>query len=46
MECYLELSEQTPLSEEAYADYQPTKERIQEANYKLDLELVRLKRSL
>ncbi len=46
MERYLELSEQTPLSEEAYADYQPTKERIQEANYKLDLELARLKRSL
>ena len=46
IERYLELSEQTPLSEEAYADYQPTKERIQEANYKLDLELARLKRSL
>ncbi|MBB92544.1 MAG: IS481 family transposase [Magnetovibrio sp.] len=46
MERYVELSEETPLSEDAYADYEPSKERIQEANYKLDLELARLKRSL
>jgi len=46
MERYFELSKETPLSEEAYADYQPSKERIQESNYKLDLELARLKRSL
>ncbi|MCV6625552.1 MAG: IS481 family transposase, partial [Cellvibrionaceae bacterium] len=45
MERYLELSEETPLSEEAYAECQPTNERIQEANYKLYLELARLKRS-
>lgn len=46
MERYIELSEDTPLSEDAYADYEPSKERLQEANYKLDLELARLKRSL
>jgi transposase InsO family protein len=46
MKRYLELCDETPLSEEAYADYHPSKERIQEVNYKLDLELARLKRSL
>lgn len=46
MESYLELSEETLISEEACSDYQPSKERIQEANYKFDLELARLKRSL
>ena len=46
MERYFDLSDETPLSEEAYADYQPSNERIQEANYKLDLELEKLKRSL
>jgi len=46
MERYIELSEETPLYEEAYADYEPSKERLQEASYKLDLELARLKRSL
>lgn len=46
MERYFELSEKTPMTEDAYADYQPSKERMQEANYKLDLELARLKRSL
>lgn len=46
IERYCELSEKTPLFEEAYSSYQPSKERIQEANYKLDLELARLKRSL
>lgn len=35
MDRYLELCEETPLTEDAYADYQPSKERIQEANYKL-----------
>ncbi len=46
MERYLKLSEETPISEVAYADYLPSKERIEEANYKLDLESARLKRSL
>lgn len=46
MERYFSLSDKTPFSEDAYAGYQPSKERIQEANYKLDLELSRLKRSL
>ncbi len=38
MERHIELSEEAPLSEEAYADYDLSKERLQEANYKLDLE--------
>lgn len=46
LERYLELMDDTPLSEDAYSSYQPSKERIQEANYKLDLELAKLKRSL
>ena len=46
MERYFELSDDTPFSDEVYANYQPSKERIQEANYKVDLELARLKRSL
>jgi O-methyltransferase involved in polyketide biosynthesis len=33
MERYLELCEETPLCEDAYAEYLPSKERIQEANY-------------
>lgn len=46
MERYFELSEKTPFSDEVSSRYQPAAERIQDANYKIDLELRRLKRSL
>ena len=46
MERYFELADETPLSEEAYRHYSPEAERIQDPNYKVDLELRRLKRSL
>jgi transposase InsO family protein len=46
MERYFELSDDTPFSDEVYAQYQPSNERIQDANYKVDLELARLKRCL
>ncbi len=41
-----ELSDQTPLSEEVYQHYRIWKERFQEQNYKLDLQLRKLKPSL
>jgi len=34
---------ETPFSDEISNDYYPENERIQEANYKLDLQLARLK---
>lgn len=46
MERYFELSDETPFTDEVSGRYQPAKERIQDANYKVDLELARLKRSL
>jgi transposase InsO family protein len=46
MERYFELSDNTPFSEEVAELYQPSKEHIRNANYKVDLELARLKRSL
>lgn len=46
MEKYFELSEKTPFSNEVLNNYDRTKERIQHPNYKLDLEIDRLKRSL
>ena len=46
MERCCELTEQTPLSEEAYADYDPEKEPFQERDYKKDLQLRKLKRCL
>lgn len=46
MEKYFELSDETPFSDEVTLLYQPSNERIQDANYKVDLELQRLKRSL
>ena len=46
MERYFELSDITPFSDETYQDYNPVTERIQDANYKVDLELRRLKRCL
>ena len=46
MERHFDLSNKTPFSDEVYEHYLPSKERIQDANYRVDLELVRLKRSL
>ncbi len=46
MECYFELAEQTPYSDAVHASYQPNEEHIQEQNYKLELELRKLKRCL
>ena len=46
MERYFELSEETPFSDEAQKQYNPSNERIQHANYKMDLEIAKLKRSL
>jgi hypothetical protein len=46
MERYFDPASETPLSEEAYEDYNPASERIQDPNYRVDLELQRLKRSL
>ena len=43
---YIELSEDTPFSDVAFEDFDPVKERYQNANYKIDLELKRLKRCL
>ena len=39
-----ELTEQTPLSEEAFAAYDVDKELIQERNYKVETQLRKLKR--
>lgn len=41
-----EISDQTPLSEEVFQHYQIKKERLQEQNYKFDLQLRKLKPSL
>jgi transposase InsO family protein len=46
MDRYFELSDETPFSDEISNLYHPGSERIQHANYKVDLELQRLKRSL
>lgn len=46
MERYFELINETPFSDEVYDHYQADSERIQDANYRLDLEVRRLKRSL
>ena len=46
MERYFLLSDETPYSDEAYELYEPSLERIQNPNYKVDLELRKLKRSL
>jgi len=43
MERYFELSDETPFSDEVDRLYDPSKERIQDANYKVDLELARVK---
>ena len=44
-ERYFELSDETPFSDAVAEHYPHSEERIQDANYKLDLELARLKRS-
>lgn len=46
MERYFELADQTPFSDVVYANYNPAEERIQEQNYRLDLELRKLKQCL
>lgn len=46
VERYCELMEQTPLTEEVADDYHPEREHIQEQNYRLELQLRKLKRCL
>ncbi len=46
MERYLELAKQTPYSDTVHANYHLDEEHIQEQNYKLKLELRKLKRCL
>ena len=46
MERHFELSEETPFSDEVQNQYNPSDERIQNANYKGDVEIAKLKRSL
>ena len=46
IEKYFEQSDETPFSDEVIRNYDPLNERIREANYKLDIEIARLKRSL
>jgi hypothetical protein len=46
MERYFELADETPYSDEVIRNYRPSSERIQDANYKVDLALRKLKRSL
>ena len=46
MERYFELSEETPFSDEVQNQCNPSDERIQNANYKVNLEMAKLKRSL
>jgi len=44
MDKYFELSQQTPYQDEVLKDYIPEAEHIQDPNYKIDLEVKRLKR--
>lgn len=46
MDRYFELSSAIPFSDEVHRQYLPSNERIQNANYKIDLDLARLKRSM
>lgn len=46
MERFFELIHQTPFSDEVDSHYVPEKERIRDPNYRLDLQLNKLKRSL
>jgi len=45
-ERFIELINETPYYDDVSDNYHPGSERIQEANYRVDLELQRLKRSL
>lgn len=46
IEKYFELCNKIPFSNEVWKDYDVDKEWIQDANYKRELEIARLKRSL
>lgn len=46
MERYFELCEETPFLDEVQKQYDSSNERIQHANDKMYLEIVKLKRSL
>jgi len=46
MDRFFELIDKTPFSDEIDAYYDPSKERIQEQNYRIDLQLRRVKRCL
>jgi len=46
MERYFDLSAETPFSDEVAESYNRSDERMQNANYKVDLKLARLKRGL
>ena len=46
MEKFFDLIDETPFSDEVSSQYRSSNERVQDANYKVDLELQRLKRSL
>ena len=43
IERYFELSERTPFTEEVAADYHPDQEHIQQQNYRLELQIRKLK---
>ncbi len=46
MDRICELTEDTPFRNEVSQNYDPTKEHYRDANYRVDLELQRLKRSM
>lgn len=46
MEKYFMISNETPFSDQVLYNYEIKNESIQNANYKLDLEIARFKRSL
>lgn len=46
MERYFELADKTPYSDAVHTNYQPNEEHIQDQNYKIELELRKLKRYL
>ena len=46
MEKYFELSDETPFSDEVLNQFHPESERIQNANYRMDLQLKKVKRWL
>lgn len=46
MEKYFELADKTPYSDEVITNYNASSERLQDANYQVDLALRKLKRSL